>query len=185
MQGKIYGAITFFGQIFQPFQNSLRKGSHPSPYCKFSPAQGQGKRGSLSRGPFPFLCLIRFRSLLLTESQLISFPLATMMFQFAKSLKSEAEPQHTACPASLDTVSRLETHGSQTVSPHGLSPLKASFLLNAQASIQCILFDAVGIEPTERLPSTIFDHAIYDCVFSSHFPFIMFFVCVPDIHGSL
>ena len=159
MQGKIYGAITFFGQIFQPFHNSLRKGevaagrlpgSHPSPYCKFSPAQGQGKRGSLSRGPFPFLCLIRFRSLLLTESQLISFPLATMMFQFAKSLKSEAEPQHTACPASLDTVSRLETHGSQTVSPHGLSPLEASFLLNAQASIQCILFDAVGIEPTEH-----------------------------------
>ena len=92
-----------------------------------------------------------------------------MMFQFAKYLKSEAEPQHTACPASLDTVSRLETHGSQTVSPHGLSPLEASFLLNAQASIQCILFDAVGIEPTERLPSTIFDHAIYDCVFSSHF----------------
>lgn len=107
------------------------------------------------------------------------------MFQFAKSLKSEAEPQHTACPASLDTVSRLETHGSQTVSPHGLSPLEASFLLNAQASIQCILFDAVGIEPTERLPSTIFDHAIYDCVFSSHFLFILFFVCVPDIHGSL
>ena len=111
-----------------------------------------------------------------------------MMFQFAKSLKSEAEPQHTACPASLDTVSRLETHGSQTVSPHGLSPLEASFLLNAQASIQCILFDAVGIEPTERLPSTIFDHAIYDCVFSSHFRqpsaapfglFLLFFVCVP------
>jgi hypothetical protein len=31
----------------------------------------------------------------------------------------------------LDTVSRLEIHGSQTVSPHGVSPLKASFLLNA------------------------------------------------------
>jgi len=134
------------------FSEFLEEGAKtsPSPYCKFSPAQGQGKRGSLSRGPFPFLCLIRFRSLLLTESQLISFPLATMMFQFAKSLESEAEPQHTACPASLDTVSRLETHGSQTVSPHGLSPLEASFLLNAQASIQCILFDAVGIEPTEH-----------------------------------
>lgn len=119
----------FYGTV-----NSLRGGSHPSPYCKFSPARGRGKRGSPSRGPFPFLCPIRFRSPLLTESQLISFPLATMMFQFAKSLKSEAEPQHTACPASLDTVSRLETHGSQTVSPHGLSPLEASFPLKAQAS---------------------------------------------------
>ncbi|KAK4364560.1 hypothetical protein RND71_015918 [Anisodus tanguticus] len=31
----------------------------------------------------------------------------------------------------------------ETVSPHGLSPPKASFLLNARASIQCILFDLV------------------------------------------
>ena len=48
------------GQIFQPFLNSLRKGSHPSLYCKFSPARGQGKRPF--QGPFPFLCLIRFLS---------------------------------------------------------------------------------------------------------------------------
>ncbi|KAH7295597.1 hypothetical protein KP509_27G056700 [Ceratopteris richardii] len=38
---------------------------------------GQGK---CPKRTFPLLCLIPFRSLLLTESQLISFPLATMMF---------------------------------------------------------------------------------------------------------
>ena len=132
------------------FSEFLEEGFPPFPLLQVLPRTGPGKAALLFWGPFPFLCLIRFRSPLLTESQLISFPLATMMFQFAKFLKSEAEPQHTACPASLDTVSRLETHGSQTVSPHGLSPLEASFPLNAQASIQCILFDAVGVEPTEH-----------------------------------
>ncbi|KAH6554781.1 hypothetical protein KP509_1Z191800, partial [Ceratopteris richardii] len=45
------------------------EGRNPSPYCKFSPAQGQGKR---PKRAFPFLCLIRFRSLLLTESHSLS-----------------------------------------------------------------------------------------------------------------
>lgn len=84
---------------------------------------------------------IRSRSPLLTGSRLISLPLATQMFQFAKFEKSKERSADS--PRSLDTVSRSEIHGSQTVSPHGLSPLKASFLLNARASIQCIIFDTV------------------------------------------
>nr|GEX75767.1 hypothetical protein [Tanacetum cinerariifolium] len=44
-------------------------------------------------------------------------------------------------------VGVLSPEEKKTVSPHGLSPLKASFLLNAWVSIQCILFDLV---PTER-----------------------------------
>ena len=35
-------------------------------------------------GPKPGLGMIRFRSPLLTESRLLSFPLATEMFQFAR-----------------------------------------------------------------------------------------------------
>jgi len=83
---------------------------------------------------------IRSRSPLLTGSRLISLPLATQMFQFAKFEKSKERRLATELGYGFPIGDPWIT---DALSPHGLSPLKASFLLNARASIQCILFDLV------------------------------------------
>jgi hypothetical protein len=66
------------------------------------------------------------------------------MFQFAKFEKSKERRLATELGYGFPIGDPWIT---DALSPHGLSPLKASFLLNARASIQCILFDLV---PTER-----------------------------------
>ncbi|KAG9445062.1 hypothetical protein H6P81_016402 [Aristolochia fimbriata] len=84
--------------------------------------EGDGLRVCFSSKPQSALAL-----LLLTGSRLISLPLTTQMFQFAKFENSKERSLATE----LGYDFRSEIHGSETVSPHGLSPLKASFLLNA------------------------------------------------------
>jgi len=79
----------------------------------------------------------RSRSPLLTGSRLIFLPLATQMFQFAKFEKSKERRLATELGYGFPIGDPWIT---DTLSPHGLSPRKASFLLNARASIQCILF---------------------------------------------
>ena len=103
---RIYRAITFFGQIFQPFHNysSLRPlliESQVKGLAGFSIIQsttnrmkpGEKEVNTLLRNEasclFFFKPPIRSRSPLLTGSRLISLPLATKMFQFAKFEKSK------------------------------------------------------------------------------------------------
>ena len=86
---------------------------------------------------------IRSRSPLLTGSRLISLPLATQMFQFAKFEKSKERRLATELGYGFPIGDPWIT---DALSPHGLSPLKASFLLNARASIQCMIFDSVEHE---------------------------------------
>ncbi|TXG46219.1 hypothetical protein EZV62_028286 [Acer yangbiense] len=100
---RIYRAITFFGQIFQPFHNysSLRPFRISSKGAGFSIIQsttnrmkpGEKEVNTLLRNEasslFFFKPPIRSRSPLLTGSRLISLPLATQMFQFAKFEKSK------------------------------------------------------------------------------------------------
>jgi len=62
------------------------------------------------------------------------------MFQFAKFEKSKERRLATELGYGFPIGDPWIT---DALSPHGLSPLKASFLLNARASIQCILFDLV------------------------------------------
>ena len=103
---RIYRAITFFGQIFQPFHNysSLRplprKLGQAACWFFHHPIHNKSNETWRKRsehfavGGFVF-CLfffkppIRSRSPLLTGSRLISLPLATQMFQFAKFEKSK------------------------------------------------------------------------------------------------
>ncbi|CAL9024962.1 unnamed protein product, partial [Prunus brigantina] len=102
---QIYKVITVFGQIFQPFHNynSLRprledQGDWLAGFSIFQSTTNQMKPGekedrvvtvnTLLKNEasclFLFKPLICFRLLLLTSSRLISLPLATQMFQFAK-----------------------------------------------------------------------------------------------------
>ena len=102
---RIYRAITFFGQIFQPFHNysSLRAPltsllgkaacwffHHPI-HNKSNETWRTKKKWILCERSFVFFFkpTIRSRSPLLTGSRLISLPLATQMFQFAKFEKSK------------------------------------------------------------------------------------------------
>lgn len=87
--------------------------------------------------------LFRSRSPLLTGSRLIFLPLATQMFQFAKFEKSKERRLATELGYGFPIGDPWIT---DALSPHGLSPLKASFLLNARASIQCMIFDSVEHE---------------------------------------
>ena len=57
------------------------------------------------------------------------------MFQFAKFEKSKERRLATELGYGFPIGDPWIT---DALSPHGLSPLKASFLLNARASIQCI-----------------------------------------------
>ena len=98
---RIYRAITFFGQIFQPFHNysSLRPLLDISKGLGFSIIQSTSNETWRKRSEhfaegeasclFFFKPPIRSRSPLLTGSRLISLPLATQMFQFAKFEKSK------------------------------------------------------------------------------------------------
>ena len=70
------------------------------------------------------------------------------MFQFAKFEKSKERRLATELGYGFPIGDPWIT---DALSPHGLSPLKASFLLNARASIQCILFDLV-LRYTEHQP---------------------------------
>jgi hypothetical protein len=65
------------------------------------------------------------------------------MFQFAKFEKSKERRLATELAYVFPVRDPWITYA---LSPHGLSPLKASFLLNAQASIQCMIFDSVEHE---------------------------------------
>ena len=102
---RIYRAITFFGQIFQPFHNysSLRprlenQGDWLAGFSIIQSTTNRMKPGEKEVNTllkneasclFFFKPPIRFRSPLLTGSRLISLPLATQMFQFAKFEKSK------------------------------------------------------------------------------------------------
>lgn len=103
---RIYRAITFFGQIFQPFHNysSLRapltsllgkaacSGFSIIQSTRNRMKPGEQKRSSYFANEASSLFLkptTRSRSPLLTGSRLISLPLATQMFQFAKFEKSK------------------------------------------------------------------------------------------------
>ena len=163
-------AITFFGQIFQPFlkNSSLRAPTRqsclahpPKTLLTFDPearrqhsrtlaacwffhhpisnesADPRSEAISLTRSLFAARLKTRSRSPLLTGSRLIFLPLATQMFQFAKFEKSKERRLATELGYGFPIGDPWIT---DTLSPHGLSPRKASFLLNARASIQCILF---------------------------------------------
>jgi hypothetical protein len=169
-------AITFFGQIFQPFMknSSLRAPTRQSCLAQRVTTNVTSRRtlltcllltrkrvgntaGRLLLAGFSIIqsrmkalipgvnfshpvtrCLkTRSRSPLLTGSRLIFLPLATQMFQFAKFEKSKERRLATELGYGFPIGDPWIT---DTLSPHGLSPRKASFLLNARASIQCILF---------------------------------------------
>ena len=103
---RIYRALTFFGQIFQPFHNysSPRPLNVPglagfsiiqSTTNRMKPGEKEVNTLLLRNLSYSKECLfffkppIRSRSPLLTGSRLISLPLATQMFQFAKFEKSK------------------------------------------------------------------------------------------------
>ena len=104
---------------------------------------------------------IRFRSPLLTGSRLISLPLATKMFQFAKFSKSKERRLAAELGYGLPIGDPWITDG---ISPWPFA--KASFLLNARASIQCILFDLVPSKKTNECANAAF--ASIPCLFASH-----------------
>jgi hypothetical protein len=81
---RIYRAITFFGQIFQPFHNysSLRPFRISSKGAGFSIIQSTTNR--MKPGEKEVNTLLRNEA-----SSLFSLPLATQMFQFAKFEKSK------------------------------------------------------------------------------------------------
>ena len=101
---RIYRAITFFGQIFQPFHNysSLcrrleNQGDWLAGFSIIQSTTNRMKPGEQKRSSYFaneasslfFKPTTRSRSPLLTGSRLISLPLATQMFQFAKFEKSK------------------------------------------------------------------------------------------------
>lgn len=165
-------AITFFGQIFQPFQKTSSLRAPPRKYCvayacapkrlltlynsvgratAFQPTLAAcwffhhpiHKKSNETASDFClFKPLFRSRSPLLTGSRLIFLPLATQMFQFAKFEKSKERRLATELGYGFPIGDPWIT---DALSPHGLSPLKASFLLNARASIQCMIFDSFHI----------------------------------------
>ena len=67
LQAFAYGAITLYGQTFQPVLLAI----HISIWRSHNPGQQADRFG-----------LVRFRSPLLSESLLLSFPQGTKMFQF-------------------------------------------------------------------------------------------------------
>ena len=118
---RIYRAITFFGQIFQPFPITVHCAPHPVTYCVAhacapgcllctSHPGAQRRRWTTEEAACWFFhhpihnksnetgtptWPIRSRSPLLTGSRLISLPLATQMFQFAKFEKSKERRRDT------------------------------------------------------------------------------------------
>jgi hypothetical protein len=65
------------------------------------------------------------------------------VFQFAKFEKSKERRLATELGYGFSIGNPRIT---DALSPHGLLPLKAFFLLNAWASIQCMIFDSVEHE---------------------------------------
>lgn len=165
-------ALTFFGQIFQPFlktsslrapprkscvayacapkrlltlYNSVGRATATQPTlaaCWFFHHPIHNKSNETASDFFWFKPLFRSRSPLLTGSRLIFLPLATQMFQFAKFEKSKERRLATELGYGFPIGDPWIT---DALSPHGLSPLQASFLLNARASIQCMIFDSFFI----------------------------------------
>jgi hypothetical protein len=72
-----------------------------------------------------------------------SFTYSDQMFQFAMFEKSKERRLAIELGYGFPIGNQWIT---DALSPHGLSPLKASFLLNARASIQCMIFDSVKHE---------------------------------------
>ena len=97
----------------------------------------------------PFIKYVRSTKIDFAENQLypILVGLSPLATSHPRILPHTWVRSSKACWSSLQPA----IHGSLKVSPHGLSPLEASFLLNARASIRCILFDTVGLSPPSHL----------------------------------
>ena len=119
-----YRIVTFCDRPFQAVQLELD--------CSLVPIKGRRDRNTLVHAPG--FRLFRFRSPLLTESQLISFPLGTEMFHFPRLPTDCYQPD---CSSSLQLVDtsydvtgfpiRTSTDQRQLAPPRGLSQLATSF----------------------------------------------------------
>jgi hypothetical protein len=104
----VYGGITLYAQAFQPASTSLMV-YHSAPVRQYQPSgpttPNAQRLPAITRARFS---LLRFRSPLLTESQLFSLPVGTEMFHFP-----------TFPPDTLCVQVRVTGHDSSWVSPFG------------------------------------------------------------------